>query len=75
MCASANERHHTHPTPPRPHMHETARTVSEMDINTSFTLGSTSEKMRADEGSEGTTTTTTTTVHGIGMTGKNTCIC
>ena len=46
---------------PRLQMHETARPVYEMHINTRFPLGSTSEKMRANEGSEGTTTTTTTT--------------
>ena len=44
---------------PRLQMHETARPVYEMHINTRFPLGSTSEKMRANEGSEGTTTTTT----------------
>ena len=46
------------PPPPRkprnPPMYETARPVYKKDINTSFTLGSRSEKMRADEGSEGT---------------------
>ena len=40
---------------PRLQMHETARPVYEMHINTRFPLGSTSEKMRANEGSEGTT--------------------
>ena len=45
--------------PETPPMYETARPVYKKDINTSFTLGSRSEKMRADEGSEGTTTTTT----------------
>ena len=44
---------------PRLQMHETARPVYEMHLNTRFPLGSTSEKMRANEGSEGTTTTTT----------------
>ena len=47
---------------PRLQIHETARPVCEMHINTRFPLGSTSEKMRANEGSEGTTTTTTTTI-------------
>ena len=48
---------------PRLQMHETARPVYEMHINTRFPLGSTSAKMRANEGSEGTTTTTTTTTN------------
>ena len=42
-------------------MHENTRPVYKMHINTRFPLGSTCEKMRANEGSEGTTTTTTTT--------------
>ena len=52
-----HERFHAPPRIPEPPlMYETARPVYKMDINTSFTLRSTCEKMRTDEGSEGTTT-------------------
>ena len=59
---------------PRLQMHETARPVYEMHINTRFPLGSTSEKMRANEGSEGTTTTTTTTTTTVRSNNNNSCL-
>ena len=59
VCTEAVRREHQNN--PRLHMHENLRPVYNMHINTRFPLGSTCEKMRANEGSEGTTTTTTTT--------------